>query len=178
MSTTALTVAFIVMALLLIGLALAVVLLYRQLSDLRFDSPTASKVAEALCDGRDQDALRQLLEYFEAEHARVSGLADHAREVDSSIADLRRRARGHLQRMALVRFDASEEVSGRLSCAMCVLDAASNGFLVTTLYDLERSRTFVREIKQGRPDRELLEAERRAIEMAAEAEDVVGDADA
>jgi hypothetical protein len=71
-----------------------------------------------------------------------------------------------------VRFDASDEVSGGLSCALCVLDAHNNGFLVTNLYDLSHSRTFVRAVRAGRTQRELLPEEGEALEAAMQAEPV------
>lgn len=167
MSTGALTVAFVVIALLLIGLAVAVYLLYREIVRLRFDAPTASAVAEALRDGRDEEAVRELLAYLEAAHERMEKLAQHTRALDESIEGLRRRSRTHMQRLGVVRFDASDDVSGGLSRALCVLDEEGNGFLVTTLYDLERSRTFVRAVNGGKTDRELLEPEREALKEAA-----------
>ncbi len=169
MGTTALTVAFAITAVVVVALAAAVALLYREVSGRRFESSTASSVAAALRDGRDEDAVQELLQYLEDAHERMERLADHARSLDEVLDRFRERSRAHLRRTGVVRFDASESVSGGLSCALCVLDADSNGFLVTTLYDLERSRTFVREVKKGRTDRELLDPEQEALEKASRA---------
>lgn len=166
MSTGALTIVFAILALLLIGLAVAVYLLYRQVQQLRFDSESATAVAEALRDGRDEEAIRELLDYLEAVHSRLDKLGEHARSLDDRVARISSDARKHIQRMGVVRFDASESVSGTLSCALCVLDADGNGFLVTTLYDLERSRTFVRAVSEGKTEREMLDPEQQALQQA------------
>ncbi|HCA47924.1 MAG TPA: hypothetical protein DEP45_11415, partial [Armatimonadetes bacterium] len=76
------------------------------------------------------------------------------------------RAQVHLQRVGILRFDAADDVSGKLSCALCVLDAHNNGFLITTLYDLNRSRTFVRAVREAKTDRELLPEEADALKSA------------
>jgi len=166
MSTTALTIAFAVLAALVVALAVAVVLLHREQRRRRFDEPTVRAVADALQGGRDEEALTQLLEYLEGLTGRVNSLAEHARALDQTLERFRDRSRAHLQRIGVVRFDAGESVSGRLSCALAILDAHDSGFLITTLYDLERSRTFVRAVKAGRTDKELLEPEREALDMA------------
>lgn len=166
MTTTALTIAFGVLAALVIALTIAIEMLWREQRRMRFDSPAARAVAAALRDGRSEDAIGELLGYLEAVHQRMESLAEHARGIDEALEGFRDRSRSHLQRIGVVRFDASESVSGRLSCALCVLDAHSNGFLVTTLYDLERSRTFVRAVRGGGTDRELLDEEAQALHMA------------
>ncbi|MGC9318066.1 MAG: DUF4446 family protein, partial [Armatimonadota bacterium] len=147
MSTTALTIALAVLAALVIALTVAIAVLRREQRRMRYDSPSAEAVAAALRDGRSEEAIGELLGYLEAAHQRMEALAQHARDIDEALRAFRDRSRSHLQRLGVVRFDASESVSGRLSCALCVLDAHGDGFLVTTLYDLERSRTFVRGVR-------------------------------
>jgi hypothetical protein len=133
---------------------------------MRVEPGTARSVADALRDGRDEEAVRELLEYLEGAHGRIEALSKHARELDQALQRFNDRGKGHLQRVGVVRFDASSEVSGGLSCALCVLDAHSNGFLITTLYDLSHSRTFVRAVRNGKTDRELLPEEADALDAA------------
>ncbi len=169
MATGVLIAALATLGALIVALGVAVWLLWREQQRMRFESGTARAVAEALRDGRDEDAIGELLGYLEAVHKHVERLAAHAREIDEAMERFRGRARSHLQRIGVVRFDASESVSGRLSCALCVLDGRGDGFLVTTLYDLERSRTFVHGVRGGRTERELLQPEREALEAATSA---------
>lgn len=169
MSATALTIAVAALAALTIALAIALVLLYREQRRMRFDDPTARAVAEALRAGDDEAALAELLGYLERLTERVNAQAAHLRELDEALTTFRRQSRAHLQRIGLVRFDASESVSGQLSRALCVLDAEDNGFLITTLYDLEHSRTFVRPVTAGRTDKALLDEEREALTLAQHA---------
>lgn len=166
MSATALTIAVGVLAALVIALAVAVYLLHREQRRMRITDPTARAVADALRSGEDERAVAELLGYLESVNGRVHSLAEHARALDAALAEYRDRAHAHLQRIGVVRFDASDSVSGRLSCALAILDAYNHGFLITTLYDLERSRVFVRGIRAGKADRELLDEEAQALAMA------------
>jgi hypothetical protein len=166
MTTTALTIAVAVLAALVIALAVVVYALRREVIDMRIESGTARAVADALRDGRDEEAVRELLHYLEGAHGRIEALSKHARELDEALQRFHERSKRHLQRVGVVRFDASDEVSGGLSCALCALDAHSHGFLITTLYDLSRSRTFVRAIRNGSADRELLPEEAEALQAA------------
>lgn len=151
MSVTALTIAVAVLAALVIALAVAVYLLHREQRRMRITDPTARAVAEALRSGEDERAIVELLGYLEGVNGRVHALGEHARALDARLAEYRDRAHTHLQRIGVVRFDASDSVSGRLSCALAILDAYNHGFLITTLYDLERSRVFVRGSGRARP---------------------------
>lgn len=175
MSTTTLTIGFGVLAALVIALGIAVYLLHREQRRMRLADPTARAVAEALRGEDHERALTELLSYLEGLNERVQALGEHARAVDNALTGLRERTRTHLQRIGVVRFDASDSVSGQLSCALAILDAHNHGFLITTLYDLERSRTFIRPIRAGRADRELLDEEREALVMAMASGPVSGD---
>lgn len=166
MSTTALTITVAALAALVIALGVALYLLRREVQGMRIESGTARAVADALRDGRDEEAIRELLDYLEAAHERIEALSQHARALDETLQRFRERSKSHLQRTGVVRFDASDDVSGGLSCALCVLDAHNQGFLITTLYDLSHARTFVRAVRDGKTQRELLPEEAEALQAA------------
>ena len=169
MTTTALTITVGILAALVIALGVALQMLWREVRGMRIESGTARSVATALRDGRDEDAVRELLDYLEKAHGRMEALSQHARALDEALERINERSRGHLQRVGVYRFDASDDVSGKLSCALCVLDAHNTGFLITTLYDLNRSRTFVRAVRDGKTDRELLPEDAEALKLAVAA---------
>ena len=166
MTTTALTITVAVLAAVVIALAVMLYLLRREVHSMRIESSTARAVADSLRDGRDEEAVRELLAYLEGAHTRIERLSEHARALDETLQRFNERSKSHLQRTGLVRFDASDDVSAGLSCALCVLDAHNNGFLITALYDLNRSRTFVRAVTGGKTARELLPEEAEALQAA------------
>ena len=71
-----------------------------------------------------------------------------------------------LQRVGFVRFNAFPDVGSELSYALAVIDAAGNGFLVSSIYSREEVRTYAKAIRAFAADKELGEEERQALELA------------
>ena len=151
---------------LVIALGVALYFVWRELRSMRIRDGAARAVADALRDGRDEEAVRELLSYLESAHGRLEALSQHARALDQAIERINERSQIFLQRVGILRFDAADDVSGKLSCALCVIDAHNNGFLIPTLSALDRSRAFVRSVREGKTDRELLPEEGEALKSA------------
>lgn len=117
------------------------------------------RMAAALEVGDDENAAQELVEYLAAVHERVENIQAEA-------VSLRERSRHPLQKLGMVRFDAADDISGGMSCALAALDADNNGFILTTLYTRERSRIFVRKMTAGKTDHELLDEEAEALQEA------------
>jgi len=58
-------------------------------------------------------------------------------------------AQGPLTRVAMVRFDAFADISGRLSSTAAVLDEQGNGLVITTMNGRENTRTYVKQVRRG-----------------------------
>ena len=56
---------------------------------------------------------------------------------------------GPLSRVAIVRFDAFADISGKLSSAAALLDEHGNGLVITTMNGRENSRNYLKHVKQG-----------------------------
>ncbi len=122
-------------------------------------SSPLQRMAAALQAGDDEAAAAELVEYLNATHNRME-------QLQAEVVQLRERSAHPLQRLAMVHFDAADDISGRLSCALAALDANANGFLITTLYTRERSRAFVRRVAAGKTAHELLTEEALALQQA------------
>lgn len=122
------------------------------------DSPL-ERLTAALQAGDGDAAARELVDYLAAVHERVGGL-------QTEVTALRERADRPMQRLGMVHFDAADDIAGRMSCALAVLDAANNGFILTSLYTRERSRTFLRRVAGGKTEHELLPEEAEALAQA------------
>jgi len=92
-------------------------------------------------------------------------------EVARRVADLERRQQRALSRRALVRFDNDAEVSGKLSFALALLDEKGHGFVLTSLYNLQGNRLFLRPVRGGQVERELLPEEAQALQKALQGEE-------
>ncbi len=89
-------------------------------------------------------------------------------ELNSRLSILERRSQRFLQGAALERYNAFPDTSGELSFSLAVLDAQSNGWVITGLYGRESYRVYAKPIKKGVSTYPLSEEEKRAIEKAEE----------
>ena len=71
-----------------------------------------------------------------------------------------------LSKTGIINFDAFDDVSGRQSFALAILDQNNSGFVITSLYGNSSSNTYVREVKDGKSKIPLLEEEKEAINLA------------
>jgi hypothetical protein len=87
-------------------------------------------------------------------------------ELNSRLTILEHRSQRFLQGAALERYNAFPDTSGELSFSLAVLDAQSNGWVITGLYGRESYRVYAKPIKKGVSTYPLTEEEKRAIEKA------------
>ena len=97
----------------------------------------------------------------EAARARAEQL-ELGEDVDGMLADT---ARG-LRNVALVRFDASDDVTGRLSFALAMLDDDGDGVTVTSVSCPTETRLYAKGVSDGLGEPELTAEEQRAVDAA------------
>ncbi len=71
-----------------------------------------------------------------------------------------------LSKTGIVNFDAFDDVFGKQSFALAILNQYNTGFVITSLYGNSSSNTYVREIKEGKSTIPLLEEEQEAVKKA------------
>jgi hypothetical protein len=120
--------------------------------------------------GGKVDRLRSEVADARAEAAEASHEAELARaetqelaeDVDGMLSDT---ARG-LRNVALVRFDASDDMTGRLSFALALLDDDGDGVTITALAGAAGSRLSAKGVADGIGQPELSPDEQRAVDAA------------
>lgn len=70
------------------------------------------------------------------------------------------------QKFGLEKYDAFNEMGGRLSFSLAMLDKKNNGFLLTTVHNTEGSYTYVKNIVDGASEITLSEEEEKALQSA------------
>lgn len=70
------------------------------------------------------------------------------------------------QRVGLVRFNPFEETGGNQSFALALLDAAGDGWVLSSLHARAGTRVYAKSIKGGRADAGLSAEETAAIAQA------------
>ncbi len=71
-----------------------------------------------------------------------------------------------LSKISIVNFDAFDEVHGKQSFALAVLNQYNDGFIITSIYGSSSSNTYVRSIRDGKADVKLLDEENDALTKA------------
>jgi hypothetical protein len=75
---------------------------------------------------------------------------------------------GAVSHVGLVRYDAFEDVGGRLSFSCAMLDGLGNGVVVTSINGRQDTRVYAKPITEGRSQYNLSIEEEEAIRQAIE----------
>jgi hypothetical protein len=144
------------LVLLVLVLVVAVVFLARRTR--RIDARLAG-----LTRGGDGVSLEAML------GSRLDKVDDVSRELDelaARMAILEGAQRRAFQRVGLVRYNPFEETGGNQSFALALLDAAGDGWVLSSLHARSGTRVYAKAIKAGRGDAALSDEETAAIQQA------------
>lgn len=73
------------------------------------------------------------------------------------------------QKIGLVKYDAFNEMGGKLSFSLALLNEADDGFVMNAVHSREGCYTYIKEIVNGNSIIVLAEEEQEALDMAKEA---------
>jgi hypothetical protein len=159
LTTTTGIVALAAAALALIALV-AVVVLARRLSRLRADQ----RVVLGDRDARDLVAHTATLDRdFRSLHSYVEDLANG---LQTRLGTAEERLDGAIAHHGLVRYDAYNEMSGRQSTSIALLDGHGSGVVVSSIHHRDQARLYAKQIVEGRPTLELSPEEHEAVRVA------------
>jgi hypothetical protein len=65
-----------------------------------------------------------------------------------------------------VRFDAYNEMSGRQSSSIALLDTTGSGIVVTSIHHRDQARVYAKQVRDGRSEIELAPEEQEAVKIA------------
>lgn len=71
-----------------------------------------------------------------------------------------------LQHVAMIRFDAFENRGNGLSFALAVLDDNGDGFVISSIFGGEETRTYAKQLTGGKPSHPLSPEEEEAVKKA------------
>ena len=109
------------------------------------------------------DALRGILEG----HARgIKRLEAAVRSLHATDQGQQQLIEGAVRKVGLVRYDAFEDVGGRLSFSCALLDDRGNGVVVTSINGRQDTRVYAKPIMGGRSSYNLSTEEDEAIRQA------------
>ena len=139
-----------------LALATACVVLARRTRDLdaRFKGITRGS------DGRSLEAI------LDAHLEKVFDMSRELTDVVARTAILEAAQRKSFQRVGLVRYNPFEETGGNQSFALALLDAAGDGWVLSSLHARAGTRVYAKQIRAGLADAGLSAEETAAIAQA------------
>ncbi|HEX8085853.1 MAG TPA: DUF4446 family protein [Solirubrobacteraceae bacterium] len=105
------------------------------------------------------EAFRNLRDHVDVVHGAI----------DERLAEVEARLDGAIAYRALVRFDAYNELSGRQSTSIALLDAHGSGVVLTSIHHREAARLYAKQVHEGRGELELAPEEEEAVRLALSA---------
>ena len=110
---------------------------------------------------------------FRSLHAYVD---DVAQRLDARLGVAEVRLDGAVAHHGLVRYDAYNELSGRQSCSIALLDAQRSGIVLSSIHHRDQARLYAKRVRHGVGELELSPEEAEAVRQALAGDAPGGDA--
>jgi len=130
-------------------------------------------VLSALSQGRRRAEQRGPIQMDEALRGILEGHARQLQRLESAVRSLNATDRrqeglieGAVRRVGLVRYDAFEDVGGRLSFSCALLDDRGDGVVLTSINGRQDTRVYAKPIVEGKSRYNLSVEEEEAIRQA------------
>jgi len=88
------------------------------------------------------------------------------KKITRDIKQLNKISQKTLQKVGIVRFNPFKELGGDQSFSLSVLDSENNGFVITSYYNQQFNRVYIKPISKGKSDYSLSKEEEEAIKKA------------
>jgi Protein of unknown function (DUF4446) len=111
--------------------------------------------------GRDD-----LVDFAVTLQARIDDLHRAVDEIAGGLARVDRRTDTTLSRVAVVRYDAFDDLGGQQSASFAVLDASRSGIVMTAIQGRDHARVYVKQLDRGRALVALSPEEQQAVDRA------------
>jgi hypothetical protein len=112
---------------------------------------------------RLDDALRSVLD---GQARKIERLEQAVRTLNKTDKRQQVLIDGSVQNVALLRYDAFEDVGGRLSFSCAMLDDRGSGVVLTSINGRQETRVYAKPIAEGRSSYNLSSEEEEAIRQA------------
>jgi hypothetical protein len=159
LTTTTGIVALVAAALALAALA-AVAVLARRLRRLRADQQAV------LGEAGSRDLVAHAAELQQGFSHLSAYVEDVATRLDGRLGDAERRLDGTIAFRGIVRYDAYNEMSGRQSTSIALLDAHRSGVVLSTIHHRDQARMYAKQVVDGEGLLKLSPEEEEAVRIA------------
>jgi hypothetical protein len=137
----------------------AAAVLYRQLRRLRADQRAVlgDHGADLVSHAATLDAS------FRALHDYVTEVVQ---QLDGRVGVAEERLDGAIAHWGLIRYDAYNEMSGRQSTSIALLDSSRSGVVLSSIHHRDQARLYAKQVDKGRGELRLSPEEEEALRLA------------
>lgn len=96
----------------------------------------------------------------------MDDLRDDVGAMRSEIKRLRYELGDAVRHVSVVRYDAFNDLAGRLSFSAAMLDDGANGLVLTSIHARSETRLYIKGVRAGASDNQLSPEERQAVDVA------------
>ncbi len=116
--------------------------------------------------GRGDDLVAHAASMQQQFEALSSYVEDVATRLNARVQTAEQRLDGGVAHLALVRYDAYGEMSGRQSTSLAFLDANRSGIVLSSIHHRDTARLYAKQVREGASEIELSPEENEAIRLA------------
>lgn len=114
-------------------------------------------------EGKDGKSLERA---FGKRFSQIDELIIKNKDTDKKINDINENMLETFQKLGIVKYDAFNEMGGKLSFALALLNKENTGFVMNAMHSREGCYTYIKEIIKGESYILLGEEEQEAVEKA------------
>jgi ABC-type amino acid transport substrate-binding protein len=100
---------------------------------------------------------------FRALHGYVTDVAER---LDGRVGVVEGRLDGAISHCGLIRYDAYNEMSGRQSTSIALLDSSRNGVVLSSIHHRDQARLYAKQVSDGKGELKLSPEEEEALRIA------------
>ena len=124
------------------------------------------RLRRTLSSLRDHGGGGSLLDVVTRQAGEVRRLGDEVAATAAAIERVRADMADALRHVAVVRYDAFQDMGGRMSFSAALLDDSGDGIVITAINGRSETRAYAKGVRAGASDHTLSPEEQQAIEHA------------
>ena len=147
----------------IIGMAVIILIMFIMIIVNMVKQSQLRKKYERFMNGKDGKSLEEnLLFRLDQIDELIEANATNERNIDAIF----RKMKFNFQKYSLVKYDAFQEMGGKLSFSLAMLNEKNDGYIINAVHSREGCYTYVKEIIDGNSIIALAEEEEQALKKA------------
>jgi len=119
-----------------------------------------------LGNGEPRDLVEHAAELGHAFEALRAYVEESALRLDNRLGTAEERLDAAIAYRGVLRYDAYNEMSGRQSASIALLDATRSGIVLSSIHHRDQARLYAKQVREGEAEFELSPEEEEAVRLA------------